>query len=373
MPAEPKQVELKQDSPPSSGSRLLNARERIKSQILAPRFRSNSSGGQFDSQRRMHMDIASQDWEVIAPQRKSEDLVTSPDQVDSKPGQLEGKDEVKGEEVFQERFDQVISRIQETKLSLSPSVRFPPPSLLVRLRDQEAKLRQDLEAAVPLSAKSASTKASRITVDSRAGLSSLLRNNNSLQGVCNHQAIQYLYERSSLFAKPTDPACVSSKWTFVSYYDFNDHDLSIYPFENAYDVRLGAAIGQLVTYAEHACHACSRPCKDHITTLAHASSRISIRLRPSTSSELAICNLQQDQIITYSVCQSCKEVTQPRILSTAGAAFSLAKYTECMIYDQDFQPGQKVLCHHVGEDPLLVLRRFLYQNHTVELHVDHIE
>ena len=363
--------DVKDESRPSSGSGFSNARDRFKSKILPPRFRTNSLGGQFDTQRKMHMDIAAQDWEVIAPQRRSLELplIESPELM----GQTDDVPESKGEEVFQERFDQVISRIQETKLSLSPSVHFPPPSLLVRLREQEAKLKQDLQGTTLLSARSTSSKLSRITVDSRAGLSSLMRNNNSLNGTIAHQSIQVLHERSSLFAKPTDPACSPSTWTFISYYDFNNHDSSIYPFEDRHDVRLGTAIRQMVASADEVCEACSRPCKDHITTFAHSSSRISIQLRESNVSEIAICGVAEDQIITYTACTSCKEVTQPRVLSTAAASHSLAKYIECMVYDNKFQPDSSALCEHVQSDKLLLSRRFICQEHTVELTIDHIE
>lgn len=371
-PASVTHPNFKDESPLSSGSGISNARDRFKSKILPPRFRTNSLGGQFDTRRKMHMDIAAQDWEVIAPQRKSLELplIENPELMGGHSGDVPESD---GEEVFQERFDQVIGRIQETKLSLSSSVHFPPPSLLVRLREQEAKLKQDLQGAALLSAKSTTSKLSRITVDSRAGLSSLMRNNNSLSGTIAHQSIQVLHERSSLFAKPTDPACSPSTWTFVSYYDFNHHDSSIYPFEDRHDVRLGTAIRQMVASADEVCEACSRRCKDHLTTCAHSSSRISIQMRESTASEIAVCDTVQDQIIAYTACVSCKEVTQPRVLSTAAASSSLAKYIECMVYDSKFQPERSALCEHAQSDGLLLSRRFIYQEHTVELTIDHIE
>lgn len=140
-----------------------------------------------------------------------------------------------------ERFQRVIKQMEKCVLSVSPDVVYPPPHLLVRLRKQEIEQLEierslpppkppvppkpvpllspfsapsrpfidRLRSYTPIDAQtlamgfasghaplpepgtstmsSTTSRATRITLDARAGLSSLMTNNNSLGGTIRHQ------------------------------------------------------------------------------------------------------------------------------------------------------------------------------------------
>jgi hypothetical protein len=187
--------------------------------------------------------FAMEDWELVAPEKKvvaamarteeeqAGEILTAPGSpIESIPPELAGQaDVVLSPDVFKpesndpnpnERFKRVIERMTRTILSVSPDVHFPPPSLLLSLREQEQLQESPEPAMIPgrpllsrvqsssaaeigisspnltdglplsVSVPSLATEASliprtpraaqKISIDARAGLASLMTGNNSL-------------------------------------------------------------------------------------------------------------------------------------------------------------------------------------------------
>lgn len=107
-----------------------------------------------------------------------------------------------------ERFANVIGKMKGAILSTSVDVAFPPPHLLLRLREQEieqSRLNPPPSSSSALLSATTRTSASgieagssssnvvnpvrmRISIDARAGIGSMMTNNASLQGKVQHQS-----------------------------------------------------------------------------------------------------------------------------------------------------------------------------------------
>lgn len=184
------------------------------------------------------------DWELVAPEKRvvvnmarteeeqAGEILTAPASPTISPtlGQVHSNAaplntaamEVEDADRPNERFKRVIERMQKAALSVSPDVRFPPPSLLSTLREQEKEQQSSEITSIPgrpllgrlhsyagmmspsmspvpseglpmsssvptlLSAKAVSTvttpltATTKISIDARAGLASLMTGNNSL-------------------------------------------------------------------------------------------------------------------------------------------------------------------------------------------------
>lgn len=260
-----------------------------------------------------------------------------------------------------DRFERVMKRMEKAILSISPDVVFPPPHLLVRLRQQEiadsaietAQLgkgvrpnfdRQRSFAHADAEALSAgfaglsepdggrsdslpsnSTPASpatfskatgagvrKITVDARAGLASLLTNNSSLDGTIRHQSMLFLHERSSLFASPGTQTCEPPHWLSLRYY------------EGRSGCGLHGTIGQVIDgmIAGHGtlCKApgCGRPMADHAISLVHNVNRVTITVANKDDRQPLPTRREgsdEHAIAMWTRCQRCGACAQVRISS----------------------------------------------------------
>ncbi|KAH6589841.1 hypothetical protein BASA61_005484 [Batrachochytrium salamandrivorans] len=173
-------------------------------------------------------------------------------------------------------FDRTIQHIENTILSASPYIVFPPPSILLHLRDHESgrteiaavssadnlhqynpmtpttptrnffqnnpelggqlnsltpksRIHQDLHSnsvaaglvtvcpPSPSSPSKFTTLRNRIPADSKAGLSYLMKNNNSIGGVMRHQSISFAF--SYFLDAHTTMPCQPPRLRTIRYYD----------------------------------------------------------------------------------------------------------------------------------------------------------
>lgn len=271
-------------------------------------------------------------WEIIAPEPEDVSMHLRPDlEASSVPSPVpsdseepaHSEPELAAEVPTQaaNRFEALVNRISNTILSASPDVStFPPPQILLRLRDQEHQQRHN--------------ENDQISVDARAGLASLVPNNTSTEGSVYHQSLLFLRERCSLFASPTEPSCDTLGWVNVRYYDFalfeaeqcRPHSL----FTSGQDCRLEELIECLTLNQGASCSSpdCGRPARDHAFYLTHNTIRCSILLRSASQYESAACALPEGtnnvphRIWSWAKCCVCGEVSQPRLLSSTAASMS---------------------------------------------------
>lgn len=340
---------------------------------------------------------------------------------------------VEVEEEPTDRFQKVIKAMEKCILSTSPSVVFPPPHLLVRLRQQEISIISSLPPPLPIKStpttqvppidrlksytttldaqalaigfasgkdsigipatngsevesnfhndavSSTSSRATRIGLDAKAGLASLLTNNNSLGGTIRHQGIQFLVETVLNHAAPDTLACRVPQSQSFSYYQ-NDQ-LSTDSTSNATrDLTIGQTIERFVEDRDLLCDAvgCTKLRHDHTTYYMHSKERIGISLSflvndpnsPSVVEESY--DSVRPRISTWTTCQICHTMTDPHLLSTASLCFSFAKYAELLLYDPDVLPYPD-LCEHAMKDRGALLRNFAIGKTVVTLKMDKIE
>jgi hypothetical protein len=238
-----------------------------------------------------------------------------------------GEDSIVEAKETTERFQKVIQQMEKCILSTSPDVVYPPPHLLVRLRLQEVeqslvtsstpaydssltpsntnpflsspprprldRLRsfptidaQTLaidfasgtqggileRGSLPATISSQSSRATRITLDARAGLASLLTNNNSLGGTIRHQGMQFLVE--TIRDEPGARPCKTPRWITCDYYDKGP------PGDDARDpasenVSLGRLIESMVEERDRMCETvgCKKLGRDHSVYWLHSTVR----------------------------------------------------------------------------------------------------
>lgn len=328
-----------------------------------------------------------------------------------------------------DRFQKVIKAMEKCILSTSPSVVFPPPHLLVRLRQQELSIASTLPPALPSkeisappidklrsyttldaqalaigfasgkdsigiaaavgsevntgllngSVSSASSRATRIGLDAKAGLASLLTNNNSLGGTIRHQGIQFLVEVVLNHAPADILACQPPQSQAFSYYQ-HDQPFTDSTYTSTRDLTIGQTIQQFVDDRDLPCDAtgCTKLRHAHTTYYMHSKERIGISLNflandPNITSEVEEnSNSVQPRISTWTTCQICHAMTDPHLLSTASLCFSFAKYVELLLYDPDILPYPD-LCEHAMKDRGALLRNFCIGKTVVTLKMDKIE
>ncbi|KAF9426077.1 hypothetical protein BGZ94_006968, partial [Podila epigama] len=304
------------------------------------------------------------------------------------------------------RFAKIIQQIEKAIISVSPDVVFPPPHLLLRLRDEEAVgsesrrksyTWEDVEfvarkigfgsrmprtnapgqatmvrsvTATPTTGTNAS-KANRLPVESRAGIEHLMTNSNALQGIFNHQSLTFLYSYywSATAAAPCNPP----KLITVEYYRK----------EGQYeDMGLGEMIEHICKRANANCldKTCTHKRMEHISTYTHGEGRINITLeqpRPDSAtdfeSEEFVPFLQNTQTIAvWTRCKMCKARTKPTALSRASRLYSFGKYLELLLYAQHFETGPRPLCQHaISKDS--ISRCFLYSGIVVTFEYESID
>ncbi|KAG0320175.1 hypothetical protein BGZ99_004665 [Dissophora globulifera] len=306
------------------------------------------------------------------------------------------------------RFAKMIQQVEKAIISVSPDIVFPPPHLLLRLRDEEAagpdaKRKSYTWEDVEFVAKKIgfgsrmsrtntagpgqstrfgtttssvltatnSSKASRLPIDSRAGLDHLMTNSNSLQGIFNHQSISfsYSYYWSATAAAPCNPP--------------NLITVEYYRKEGLYeDMGLGEMIEYICKRANSNCldRTCGHKRLEHISTYTHGEARINItveqpRLDSVTdfeSEEFTPFLSSQRTIAVWTRCKMCKARSKPRELSRASRLYSFGKYLELILYGVHFEPGPKPLCDHVVTKDAIA-RCFLYRGLAVSFEYESID
>ncbi|KAF8940640.1 hypothetical protein BGZ58_005376 [Dissophora ornata] len=306
------------------------------------------------------------------------------------------------------RFAKIIQHVEKAIISVSPDILFPPPHLLLRLRDEEAvgpdskrksytwedvefvarkigfgnRMNRSNTASVGQTTRFGTTtsnatntsnvsKANRLPIDSRAGLDHLMTSSNSLQGIFNHQSISfsYSYYWSATSATPCNPPSPIT----VEYYRK----------EGQYeDMGLGEMIEYICRRANSNCldRTCGHRRLEHISTYTHGEARINITVeqpRPESvtdfDSEEFIPFLSNNRMIAvWTRCKMCKARTKPRELSRASRLYSFGKYLELILYGQHFEPGPRPLCDHaVTKDA--IARRFLHRGLIVTFEYESID
>ncbi|KAG0019880.1 1-phosphatidylinositol-3-phosphate 5-kinase, partial [Entomortierella chlamydospora] len=304
------------------------------------------------------------------------------------------------------RFAKIIQQVEKAIISVSPNVVFPPPHILLRLRDEEAfgldSIRkpynwEDVEfvarkigfgnrmsrqntagvsqvarfGAITGHAQNDGSKANRLPADSRAGLDHLMTNSNSLQGIFNHQSISfsYSYYWSATAAAPCHPP--------------NLITVEYYRKEGQYeDMGLGEMIEFICKRAYSKCSdpTCEHKRLEHISTYTHGEARINITVeqpRPDSatnfdSEEFTPFLSNNKTIAVWTRCKMCKARTKPKALSRASRLYSFGKYLELLLYGQRFEPGPRQLCDHMATKDSIA-RCFLYRGLVVTFEYESID
>ncbi|KAJ3413856.1 hypothetical protein HDV05_007377 [Chytridiales sp. JEL 0842] len=274
------------------------------------------------------------------------------------------------------RFERAIQQIEKTVISCSPGVAFPPPHLLVRLRNEEMQEKREWDRGLlrPKSmflsrASTSSLKAdtasstgslssrrmfraypassanlSNISVDSRAGLSYYMTNNNSINGVMRHQSLTFSY---SFFWNPKQPIpCQPPKVVSVRYYQkTGEHK----------DTTLGAFLEELFDCAEAGtpCRepTCPEPKRSHVITYTHQKARISVSIEEANPVSVNVSDAftrgvieDGKQILMWMSCKECGKQTPIVPMGEMSWYYSFGKYLELLCYHTQFLPA--VLCVH---------------------------
>ncbi|CAH1760165.1 1620_t:CDS:10 [Entrophospora sp. SA101] len=296
------------------------------------------------------------------------------------------------------KFSRAIKQMEEIILSSSPGVKFPPPHLLTRLKEEETwitlhttqyddgdnddtfrsyavndiiDLTKDysngntiLSTNPTYTGKyrtyySSLSKFNQISLDFKSGLSYLMTNNNSLNGVFKHQSISCSYSK---FWSPTSLSpCHNHKIITFEYYN---------RYNNNADKTLGETLEYLYQQAYKECEepSCDKCGIDHITTYTHNIGRISITLEKS--SDLNLKSLSNNKIILWTQCKLCSSKSPLIEMSNATYYYSFGKYLEILFYNEVF--SFKDLCPHVELRDSLV--RCFYKDELVaKIEYEHVD
>ncbi|KAG0037354.1 hypothetical protein BGZ82_002691 [Podila clonocystis] len=302
------------------------------------------------------------------------------------------------------RFAKIIQQIEKAIISVSPDIVFPPPHLLLRLRDEEAvgpdskrksytwedvefvarkigfgsrmiRTNANMGPGTMIRSSTASTvnnnKSNRLPIDSRAGIEHFMTNSNALQGIFNHQSLtfSYSYYWSATAAAPCNPP----KLITVEYYRKEGY------YE---DMGLGEMIEYICKKANSSCldKTCGHKRLEHISSYTHGDGRINITLevpRPDSTTDFDSAEFvpflkNKKTIAVWTRCKMCRSRTKPTPLSRASRLYSFGKYLELLLYAQHFEPGPRPLCDHaVTKDA--ISRCFLYEGLVVTFEYESID
>ncbi|KAF9181930.1 hypothetical protein BGZ51_005101 [Haplosporangium sp. Z 767] len=306
------------------------------------------------------------------------------------------------------RFARIIQQVEKTIISVSPDIAFPPPHLLIRLRDEEsvgpdsrrksfswedvefvaknigfsnrmnrhsiagAGQLNRLSSAASTTTNSTVSKGNRLPIDSRAGLDYLMTNTNSLQGIFNHQSISFSY--SYYWSASAAAPCVPPNIITVEYYRK----------EGMYeDMGLGEMVECMCLRAGSSCpnvQVCGRKRLEHISTYTHGEARINVTVEKPRSDSAADFESDEFKPLTsnkrsigvWTRCKICGASTKPRALSRAARLYSFCKYLELLLYGQHFEPGPRPLCSHVKAKDAIV-RCFINRGLVVTFEYESID
>ncbi|KAL2919308.1 hypothetical protein HK105_200951 [Polyrhizophydium stewartii] len=311
-------------------------------------------------------------------------------------------------------FARAVNQIELAALSASPGVRFPPPLLLVRLRDQEAldsaaasaaslaslsspmlpslteleppansqadpsldassgspgsqaailpaphpasaavsSTAQSPRSRKTLSTATALSRRSRIPADSKAGLAYLIKNNNSIGGVRRHQAISVAF---SYFwdLKSTIP-CRPPKVYTIRYYDKATESLQ--------DRTLGQYIEMMCRDADAPCHdaSCEHAMGEHQMEYHHGHGCVRVRMETADD---GVLDDRSTQIYVWTQCAECGATSSMIPISLASWHVSFGKFLELLLYHSSLHPAD--MCEHISSSRQAVQHRFRCGRRTV--------
>ncbi|KAJ1330389.1 hypothetical protein BSLG_009523 [Batrachochytrium salamandrivorans] len=316
-------------------------------------------------------------------------------------------------------FDRTIQHIENTILSASPYIVFPPPSILLHLRDHESgrteiaavsstdnlhqynpmtpttptrnffqnnpelggqlnsltpksRIHQDLHSnsvaaglvtvcpPSPSSPSKFTTLRNRIPADSKAGLSYLMKNNNSIGGVMRHQSISFAF--SYFLDAHTTMPCQPPRLRTIRYYD---------------KVSVGFQDCSIGKYVEMLCHDAIMPCSDpscshtmgeHLMAYHHDEGCVLVRTHTSTKKNV---DHQDLQIYCWTSCSECHLSSEKTPLSLGGWHYSFGKFLELVLYHPAFLPNG--ICEHVSLNRSLVRRHFQRDVDTITFEFSHMD
>ncbi|KAF0465669.1 1-phosphatidylinositol-3-phosphate 5-kinase [Gigaspora margarita] len=264
-------------------------------------------------------------------------------------------------------FSKVINQMETSILSVSPGVRFPPPHLLMKLKEEEANIHStldDINVDFTISTEKYRTyaplfRSGHISLDFKTGLSYLMtQHNNTLKGVFKHQSISCSYAR---FWSPNSTVlCNNNEIITMDYYNKTNSHM---------DKSLGELIDEMCDKAYAMCEnkTCEHRGIDHISTYTHNNGRISIIIEESPDLSLKAFAYQ---IVMWTQCKLCSAKSPVFIMSRSTYLYSFAKYLELLYYNEDFIC--KDLCPHVElRDQLL--RCFRRGNFLVKIEYEYVD
>ncbi|RIB16873.1 hypothetical protein C2G38_2038203 [Gigaspora rosea] len=264
-------------------------------------------------------------------------------------------------------FSKVINQMETSILSVSPGVRFPPPHLLMKLKEEETNINPslaDINVDFTVSTEKYRTyaplfRSGHISLDFKTGLSYLMtQHNNTLKGVFKHQSISCSYAR---FLSPNSTVlCHNHEIITMDYYNKTNNHM---------DKSLGELIDEICDKAYAMCEnkSCEHRGIDHISTYTHNNGRISIIIEDSQDLSLKAFAYQ---IVMWTQCKLCSTKSPVFIMSRSTYLYSFAKYLELLYYNEDFTC--KDLCPHV-ELRDQMLRCFRRGNFLVKIEYEYVD
>ncbi|KAJ3029837.1 1-phosphatidylinositol-3-phosphate 5-kinase [Rhizophlyctis rosea] len=282
-----------------------------------------------------------------------------------------------------DRVTRAIRLYQHTILSVSPHVRFPPPYLLVRMKEQERQMtaamnkKSQMDKSKPELVKMGDYRApdgvdvsdpeagafaifettglcipdSFSSLETRAGISYLLESAESLSPF-GHQSIMVLYWNSC--AGTTIP-CQAPEQHLIEYY-------------RATDMTLGQYLEELYFNSDFICASklCDRKMLVHFRSYAHWQGRVNVVI------EQFPCPVQgmEATILMWSACKQCGHTTPYVPMSEETWKYSFGKYLELWYYCAQSDCRGPLCSHNVHID---YIRFFGLKNLAVRFEYDPID
>ncbi|KAJ3086428.1 1-phosphatidylinositol-3-phosphate 5-kinase, partial [Quaeritorhiza haematococci] len=285
-------------------------------------------------------------------------------------------------------IEKALRPYENTILSASPHVKFPPPYLLRRLREAEiqaSRSKRDRSKSENNSVKQASVETrmsvdnseddaappsqlqqsqqqqqqppdltglgSKLSLQARAGLNYLLENSDNINPFA-HQNLLVLY---SIVCTPTSVPCRAPEIFPIEYY-------------RETDMTLGRYLEELCRNASYPCPAkmCDRPMLNHFRSYAHNQGRVNVVIEEFPSPVPGL----ENKISMWSFCRICSSVTPVVPMSEETWKYSFGKYLELTFYHTPLTCRADMCPHNIHTDHI---RYFGYQNLAVRFEYESID
>ncbi|KAL1914822.1 uncharacterized protein VTP21DRAFT_7914 [Calcarisporiella thermophila] len=251
---------------------------------------------------------------------------------------------------------------EETILSASPFVKFPPPYLLLRLGEEKdilRKLREQAERSLTYS------KEAEYVVAEGEYL-------NRLDTFAQHMRVweSYLsdhYDSISPFMHQNIILLYSSVCT-VTTVPCQGPEITIFEYYRESDIPLGQFIEELCQESNYICPArtCDRQMLLHYRSYAHGRGRVTAMLEKMPAPLPGM----ENTILMWSYCKICKQTTPVIPMSEETWKYSFGKYLELTFYHTPMRPRADICPHNIYRDHV---RYFGFENMAVRFQYDEIE